>query len=591
EEVRSVFEPPFLSALAATMGRRAGRFGYLVLPREVLEYEGLGAAASAAPALAVACVLPLRDDFGDPVGSFLLVRVLSGDNGFAREIGTALGGEIAFVLDGLLTATSVVGAAGDPAVGHPVPTGEHGDALVEIGGLALQGHYHRLGEGVAAGLWAAIPVSSLLAKARGLTLQVQVVGLVAAIAFAILVSLVARRSLRHVPPLLAHLQEVSQGHLRRLPPVRTGDEIGAFAAGLDRTVEALRGLIAQVKASFERVEHVGGDLAGMADSLADGNLREAAALSALEATAEALAGVVSSVRAEALSSTEVGRRNLATLQAQLTSLRALAEDAGSVLSAADQTRSALSETATGQAEASASLRGLAERLTESVAAMQEIDEAVTEIRDLTAGARDLSGRLAAEAAERGQGAMERVASELARTGDAIATLVGSVQSLGQCSVEIGEIIDIISGVASQSKLLALNASILAAQAGEHGRPFGVVAENMRTLSESTANSARTVVQLIERMQEESRRTVAETSQGVLALERSNAEVVNLRAALHSIVAGSHETSSMVERMATFAGSQAAASSRVVSSLAWVASVSQQVSAVVSQQTESGQHIL
>ncbi len=594
EEVRSVFEPPFLSALAADLAKRTGRFVYVSLPQEVLEYEGVAKAGGGpSTVLAVAAVLPLKDDFGDAVGTFLLVRVLTGDHGFAAELGRALGGEISFVLGGAATATSVVDAAGKPAVGLRVPAENHGDALLHLGSEALQGHYHQLGEGrsVEAGLWAAIPVSGLLDKAQALTLRIQAAGVAAAVLFGFLILLVARRSLRHVPPLLAHMEGVSRGHLRRVPPAAAGDEIGALTAGLDATVASLRDLVAQVKSSFGRVEGVNAELVQASDALAAGNAREAEALAALEGTAGALAEVVASVRAEVSSSTDSVRQNFATLQAQLGSLEAVAEDAGSVLEAADQTRSALSDMSEGQAEISKSLGGLAERLAESAAAMEEIDQAVGQVRDLTASARDLSAGLATEATERGRGAMERVGTELQRTGGAIATLVRSVESLGQRSQEIGSIIDIISGVASQSKLLALNASILAAQAGERGRPFSVVAENMRALSESTTSSARTVAGLIEGMQQESRRAVAETAQGVASLERSNEEVARLRSALESIVAGAGETSSLVERIAALAELQSAASSRVVSSLAWVASTSQQISAVMAQHTEAGRHIL
>lgn len=597
EEAAASVELAALTTLTATLEKRPGRVAYVTLTDEILRFEGIDPARLQRPqgkTLAAAASLPLKDDFGDRIGSLLFVRVLSGADDFAAEVGRTVGGEVSLALNGVAVATTVPSKGGRPAAGHPVSAGGAADALTRIDGAAYQGHYQPLPgalPGTAAGVWTAVPVSAMIHKARVLSVQVLLAAFGAAAAFAILVAALTRRSLRHVPPLLAHMEQVSRGRLLRVGAVETGDEMEALARGLDRTVASLRGLVGQVKSSFEQVEALAGGLAQTAESLAEGNRTEGESLAALESTAETLAQVVSTVGAEASASDQTARQNLETLRRQLGYLRALADDAGRVVAAADHTQQALADMAVGQHQAMGSLSSLTSRLTESAAAMQEIDLAIREIRDLTGTTRDVAVRLAAEASGRGQGAMERVSAELSNTGALVTTLVGSVQTLGQRSEEIGDIIGIITGVTSQSKLLALNASILAAQAGEHGRAFGVVADNIRMLSESTSDSARTIVHLIETMQEESRRVVAETARGVQALERSNQEVGNLHDALRSIIAGTEETSRLAERMAAFTDSQSTASSRVASSIAWIASTAQQLSATAAQQAASGQHLV
>ena len=88
-----------------------------------------------------------------------------------------------------------------------------------------------------------------------------------------------------------------------------------------------------------------------------------------------------------------------------------------------------------------------------------------------------------------------------------------VARLGQRSAEIGTILNVIDDIAEQTNLLALNASILAAQAGEHGKGFSVVAAEIRDLSERTATSTKEIGSLIHAVQEEVQNALDSMSAG------------------------------------------------------------------------------
>ena len=106
-----------------------------------------------------------------------------------------------------------------------------------------------------------------------------------------------------------------------------------------------------------------------------------------------------------------------------------------------------------------------------------------------------TGQLALEVrttAERGETQVRESVQGIYRLEESVRSVAELVEGLGEKGKEIVRIVDVIQGVADQTNLLALNASIIAAQAGEHGRPFGVVAEEVRSLAERTARSAREV---------------------------------------------------------------------------------------------------
>src|SRR5690606_19809542 len=86
----------------------------------------------------------------------------------------------------------------------------------------------------------------------------------------------------------------------------------------------------------------------------------------------------------------------------------------------------------------------------------------------------------------------------------VQNLSGKIQSLGEKSNQIQDIITVITGIAEQTNLLALNASIEAARAGEHGQGFAVVAEEVRKLAEQSARATDDVRVTVQELQEESR---------------------------------------------------------------------------------------
>lgn len=172
--------------------------------------------------------------------------------------------------------------------------------------------------------------------------------------------------------------------------------------------------------------------------------------------------------------------------------------AGQLRIVADDCRTALESTATGTAEAETAVR--------------ELVQAVQEVAHNAVAAAD-STHQAAKESDTGKVTMTEAMGAMSSLGDQIGRASEAVTRLGKETQSIGAVLDVIRGIAEQTNLLALNAAIEAARAGEQGRGFAVVADEVRTLASRTQGSTREIQKMIERLQAEAQGAVEVMREG------------------------------------------------------------------------------
>ena len=164
--------------------------------------------------------------------------------------------------------------------------------------------------------------------------------------------------------------------------------------------------------------------------------------------------------------------------------------------------------------------------------------------------------------------MERIA---ARVKDASTT----VEGLGARSEQIGEIIGTIEDIADQTNLLALNAAIEAARAGEQGRGFAVVADEVRALAERTTRATREISDMIKAIQNETRGAVSAIEEGVTEVEKGTDFSIRSGQALEQILNQINDVTMQVNQIATAAEEQTATTGEITSNIQQITNVVRQ----------------
>ena len=167
----------------------------------------------------------------------------------------------------------------------------------------------------------------------------------------------------------------------------------------------------------------------------------------------------------------------------------------------------------------------------------------------------------------------------------------ALEGLAQRIGEIGEIATVIGGISDETNLLSLNAAIIAAQAGEHGKAFAVVADQVKTLARRTTTSTQEIERLIHGVQQESENTVRAMADGIQSVE---AGVERSRAAgelLETIRTSAAEASGRVAEISRAAEQQAQNSRYVAEAAQRTSAHVQQISQAMGEQTGASDQLL
>ncbi len=207
-------------------------------------------------------------------------------------------------------------------------------------------------------------------------------------------------------------------------------------------------------------------------------------------------------------------------------------------------------------------------------ASEEMAATSSEIARNCLNAAENSNR-ASDTAKSGADVVRQTTDGMDRIARRVKDAAKTVEELGSRSDQIGQIIGTIEDIADQTNLLALNAAIEAARAGEQGRGFAVVADEVRALAERTTRATREIGEMIKTIQSETRNAVAAIEEGVSEVEKGTECSLRSGQALEQILLQINDVTMQINQIATAAEQQTATTGEITKNIQQITSVVQQ----------------
>lgn len=419
-----------------------------------------------------------------------------------------------------------------------------------------------------------------------------IVSIIASFIFTVLIGIVLRKMvIAPVKSLDKAAAKISEGDFSFDVDVTRNDEIGNLGRLFKESLRSLGGIIQRIKGQSERIAKVSEDVEKESKNIVKGAEVEGEAINSISSSVEELNATIikiaDSTDALAVSAGEAS----ASVEEMVSSISNVNENIHDLSGAVESTSSSIEELSATIREVASNADELAGASEETLSAVSQITSVIKEVELNAKESAKLSEKVTSDAATFGMASIEKTIEGMKNIKSSVERTADYIGRLGGRSDEIGKILTVIDDVTDQTTLLALNAAILAAQAGEHGKGFSVVAEEIKDLAERTTFSTQEIASLIQSVQQEVRSAVETMEAGLTSVEEGLHLSKEAGDALKKILESSRKSSEMALSIERSTTEQAKATKLVSQAMERVWNMTDQIAKATAEETKGIQFII
>lgn len=275
-----------------------------------------------------------------------------------------------------------------------------------------------------------------------------------------------------------------------------GDEFSTIGEAFNNMMAGLVNLLQLVTRASTEVMNASRSLLSLSEDLRQGSDQQSRSVDEVTASIEEMNSTIKNVAENVDGYYNSAEESNTSLLEMTASIEEVAGSADTLTGIVEKTSGLLDELTVSIREVAAHSGGLSEQVDQSSSALLEINSSVGEVAESARESSHMASFVTEKLQQKGETAVKKTSEAIQEVREIVIDAANVIQDLGDRSSNIGSILQVIDEVSDQTRLLSLNAAILAAQSGAQGKAFSVVAEEIRALSDRTSSSTQEITQLL-----------------------------------------------------------------------------------------------
>lgn len=395
----------------------------------------------------------------------------------------------------------------------------------------------------------------------------------------------SRRAFVRIERMVDVAYHISRGDLTRRVPVDTEDELGRLGDALNRIASSLGGMMSRVREVTGHLRRAVETLSSTSTDVVGGARVQSEAVVRTQSAVHVMTDNLRTVAADVTQLSEAARQSSVAI-GEMTGLnQEVLREVAQMTRSVDATTLSIEEMAGAVREVASSAEAQSVEASRTSHSMSEMDLAIREVRKAAQDSAELSDRVRHDA-EEGAEAVLRLSKGIRRIDRQGTALLEAMGRLDEKVRAIGAVLSLIDEIAEQVNLLSVNAAIIASQAGEHGKAFAVVADEIKELSDRTTGATRQIASLVTAVQAESRNAAYEVAQASANTQGGMKLTTQAEEALAKIVASASQGAAMAKTIAAASVGQAHGSEVATEAASRIAEAVRRIAEAASQQART-----